>query len=57
VTDIRGRPLDFSRGRGLAVNSGVVATNGLLHGSSTALARRRFVRSFVLLFEMSSRFA
>jgi len=31
VTDIRGRPLDFSRGRTLSRNSGVVATNGKLH--------------------------
>ena len=28
VTDVRGRPLDFSRGRGLSGNLGVVATNG-----------------------------
>jgi 3'(2'), 5'-bisphosphate nucleotidase len=31
VTDARGRPLDFSRGASLALNSGVVATNGILH--------------------------
>jgi hypothetical protein len=31
VTDVRGRPLDFSRGSTLALNSGVVASNGVLH--------------------------
>ena len=31
VTDTRGRPLDFSAGRTLAHNSGVVVTNGSLH--------------------------
>ena len=32
VTDAYGRPLDFSKGRTLDRNRGVVATNGLLHG-------------------------
>lgn len=31
VTDIDGKPLDFSRGTTLADNRGVVVTNGLLH--------------------------
>ncbi len=31
VTDIKGAPLDFSRGRLLELNRGVVATNGRLH--------------------------
>ena len=31
VTDIHGRPLDFSAGRTLAENKGAVATNGRLH--------------------------
>jgi 3'(2'), 5'-bisphosphate nucleotidase len=31
VTDAIGRPLDFSRGRHLEANCGVVATNGLIH--------------------------
>lgn len=31
VTDIAGRPLDFSLGRTLSANRGVVATNGRLH--------------------------
>jgi 3'(2'), 5'-bisphosphate nucleotidase len=31
VTDIHGKPLDFSRGRTLSQNHGVVATNGKLH--------------------------
>ncbi len=32
VTDVDGRPLDFSRGRRLEGNRGVIATNGRLHG-------------------------
>ena len=31
VTDMFGKPLDFSRGRTLDNNRGIVATNGLLH--------------------------
>jgi len=31
VTDIDGKPLDFSHGRGLSENRGVVATNGAVH--------------------------
>jgi 3'(2'), 5'-bisphosphate nucleotidase len=31
VSDIHGAELDFSRGRGLAANAGVIATNGKLH--------------------------
>jgi 3'(2'), 5'-bisphosphate nucleotidase len=31
VTDLSGKPLDFSRGRTLDDNQGIVATNGLLH--------------------------
>jgi 3'(2'), 5'-bisphosphate nucleotidase len=31
VTDITGRPLEFTHGRDLAVNRGVVVTNGRLH--------------------------
>lgn len=31
VTDLDGKPLDFSHGRTLAANRGVVATNGKLH--------------------------
>ena len=34
VTDIMGRPLDFSQGRTLASNRGVLATNGLLHDAA-----------------------
>ncbi len=32
VTDVRGEPLDFSLGRGLSNNKGVVVTNGKFHG-------------------------
>jgi 3'(2'), 5'-bisphosphate nucleotidase len=31
VTDLDGRPLDFSRGRSLSGNRGICATNGILH--------------------------
>ena len=31
VTDLDGKPLDFSQGRTLAANRGVFATNGALH--------------------------
>jgi 3'(2'), 5'-bisphosphate nucleotidase len=31
VTDLQGNSLDFSRGRTLADNRGVLATNGRLH--------------------------
>ncbi|WP_240911491.1 3'(2'),5'-bisphosphate nucleotidase [Paludisphaera soli] len=31
VTDVTGRPLDFTKGRELSENRGVVATNGTLH--------------------------
>lgn len=31
VTDLLGRPLDFTHGRQLSANRGIVATNGLLH--------------------------
>jgi HAL2 family 3'(2'),5'-bisphosphate nucleotidase len=33
VTDITGRPLEFNHGRELAVNQGVIVTNGPLHQS------------------------
>ena len=36
VTDIEGRLLDFSRGRLLENNRGVVATNGILHDAVLA---------------------
>ncbi|TWT47646.1 3'(2'),5'-bisphosphate nucleotidase [Botrimarina hoheduenensis] len=31
ITDLDGKPLDFSQGRTLAANRGVLATNGVLH--------------------------
>ena len=31
VTDVTGKPLDFSLGRGLSSNKGVIVTNGALH--------------------------
>ncbi|HSW45709.1 MAG TPA: inositol monophosphatase family protein, partial [Phycisphaerae bacterium] len=39
VTDVCGRPLDFSVGRTLRNNKGVVATNSRLHGPVVAAAR------------------
>jgi 3'(2'), 5'-bisphosphate nucleotidase len=36
VTDLAGRPLDFSKGRTLAENQGVVATNSRLHAAALA---------------------
>ncbi len=32
VTDVGGKPLEFTHGRKLAANRGVIVTNGLLHG-------------------------
>ncbi len=34
VTDLRGRPLDFSKGRRLESNVGVAASNGVLHDTA-----------------------
>jgi 3'(2'), 5'-bisphosphate nucleotidase len=31
VTDLTGKPLDFSQGKTLSKNKGVIATNGKLH--------------------------
>lgn len=39
VTDVYGKPLDFSLGRQLDGNRGIVATNGLLHERVLAVAR------------------
>ncbi len=39
VTDVRGAPLDFGRGRGLEANKGVVATNGQLHAEVIRVVR------------------
>jgi 3'(2'), 5'-bisphosphate nucleotidase len=36
VTDVRGAPLDFSHGKTLAQNSGVIATNGPIHDAVLA---------------------
>lgn len=36
VTDVDGRPLDFTRGRGLSANRGVVATDGRFHDAVLA---------------------
>jgi 3'(2'), 5'-bisphosphate nucleotidase len=42
VTDVEGRPLDFSRGRTLAANKGVIATCGGIHAAVLdAVARAR----------------
>lgn len=39
VSDTQGKPLDFSQGRTLAANTGVVATNGRFHDSVIAVVR------------------
>lgn len=39
VTDVDGRPLDFSRGRTLKQNRGVIATNGALHETVLSAVR------------------
>jgi 3'(2'), 5'-bisphosphate nucleotidase len=39
VTDLDGKPLDFSHGRTLAQNRGIVATNGHLHDAVLAALR------------------
>lgn len=39
VSDLDGKPLDFSHGRTLATNRGVVATNGPLHEAALAALR------------------
>jgi 3'(2'), 5'-bisphosphate nucleotidase len=36
VTDLNGKPLDFSRGETLDINRGVIATNGPLHHAALA---------------------
>ena len=40
VTDVLGQPLDFSLGRGLERNKGVVVTNGPLHDQVVAAVRQ-----------------
>ena len=40
VTDVDGRPLDFTRGRTLEANRGVVATAGAIHDEVLAAVRR-----------------
>lgn len=40
VTDVMGQALDFSRGRGLEGNKGVIATNGPLHEQVVAAVRQ-----------------
>ena len=40
VTDLSGAPLDFTRGRMLTANTGLLATNGAVHGAALAAVRR-----------------
>jgi 3'(2'), 5'-bisphosphate nucleotidase len=40
VTDLDGHPLDFSRGRELTVNRGIVASNGRVHPEVLSAIRR-----------------
>ena len=39
VSDVMGRELDFSQGRPLATNTGVIVTNGALHAPVVAAVR------------------
>jgi 3'(2'), 5'-bisphosphate nucleotidase len=41
VTDLDGRPLDFTTGRHLLRNTGLIASNGVLHDAVLEVARRR----------------
>jgi 3'(2'), 5'-bisphosphate nucleotidase len=41
VTDLAGHPLDFSTGRHLSRNEGLVATNGILHDAVVKAIRTR----------------
>ncbi len=40
VTDLHGAPLDFTQGRSLTVNTGLLATNGAIHDAALAAVRR-----------------
>ena len=40
VSDVRGEPLDFSRGRTLSANAGVIATHGPLHDAVVDAVRQ-----------------
>jgi len=40
ITDLNGEPLDFMQGRTLAVNEGVLVTNGILHDAALDVYRR-----------------
>ncbi|MBI3862764.1 MAG: 3'(2'),5'-bisphosphate nucleotidase [Planctomycetia bacterium] len=44
VTDVHGKPLDFSQGRALTANHGIVATNGALHDRVLAAVHDVLVR-------------
>lgn len=44
VTDVTGKPLDFSQGRELSANQGIVATNGLLHDRVLSAVRDVIVK-------------
>ena len=45
VTDIDGKPLDFTCGRELSGNRGVVVTNGALHDNVVAAIRAQSLNS------------
>jgi 3'(2'), 5'-bisphosphate nucleotidase len=42
VTDLAGRPLDFTSGRYLSRNTGMLASNGVLHAATLEAIRRAF---------------
>ena len=45
VTDLSGLPLDFTTGRQLLRNTGLIASNGLLHDAVLGVVRERSLRS------------
>jgi 3'(2'), 5'-bisphosphate nucleotidase len=44
VTDLDGLPLDFTTGRHLLRNTGLIASNGLLHDTVLGVIRERSLR-------------
>ena len=49
VCDMFGKPLDFSQGRQLINNKGVIATNGILHNQVMKAIKSVFKLNNVLL--------
>jgi hypothetical protein len=54
VSDLHGLPLDFTTGRHLLRNTGLIASNGLLHDAVLGVVRRRIVTSLNAAVEVWS---